>query len=94
LHAISSDEPSTFAEAEQSECWRAAMIEEMNSINDNKTWTLQDLPKGQRAIGLKWVFKLKRNKDGAVVKHKAHLVVKGFVQKQGIDYEEVFTPVE
>jgi hypothetical protein len=70
------------------------MIEEMNSINDNKTWTLQDPPKGQRAIGLKWVSKLKRNKDGAVVKHKAHLVVKGFIQKQGIDYEEVFTPVE
>jgi hypothetical protein len=69
------------------------MIEEMNAINDNKTWTLEDLPKGHRAIGLKWVFKLKRNEEGAVVKHKAHLVAKGYVQKQGIDIEEVFAPV-
>jgi hypothetical protein len=81
LHTISSEELSTFVEAGQSECWRAAMIEEMNSINDNKTWMLEDLPKGHRAIDLKWVFKLKQNEEGAVVKHKAHLVAKGYVQK-------------
>jgi hypothetical protein len=66
------------------------MIKEMNSINDNKTWILEDLPKGHRAIDLKWVFKLKQNEEGAVVKHKAYLVAKGYVQKQGIDFEEVF----
>ena len=48
---------------------------------------------GHRAIGLKWVFKLKRNEEGEVVKHKAHLVAKGYVQKQGVDFEEVFAPV-
>jgi hypothetical protein len=47
----------------------------------------------QRSIGLKWVFKLKRNEEGQVVKHKAHLVAKGYVQKEGIDFNEVFAPV-
>ena len=48
---------------------------------------------GHRAIRLKWVFKLKRNEKGEVVKHKALLVVKGYVQKQGVDFEEVFASV-
>jgi hypothetical protein len=52
-----------------------------------------ELPKGHRAIGLKWVFKIKKNEHGEVVKHKARLVAKGYVQRQGIDYEEVFAPV-
>lgn len=48
---------------------------------------------GHKPIGLKWVFKLKKNADGEVMKHKARLVAKGYVQKKGIDYEEVFAPV-
>ena len=51
------------------------------------------MPPGHRAIGLTWVFKLNRNKEREVVKHKARLVAKGYVQKQGVDFEEVFTPV-
>ena len=51
------------------------------------------MPLGYRAIGLKWVFKLKRNEEGEVMKHKARLVAKGYVQKQGVDFEEVFAPV-
>jgi hypothetical protein len=53
----------------------------MNSINDNQTWTLEDLPKGHHAIGLKWVYKLKRNEDDTVIKHKAHLVAKVYAKK-------------
>jgi hypothetical protein len=55
----------------------------MNSINDNQTWTLKDLPKGHRMIGLKWVYKLKRNEDGTVIKHKVHLVAKVYAKKIG-----------
>ena len=51
------------------------------------------MPLRHRAIGLKWVFKLKRHEEGEVVKHKARLVAKGYVQKQGVDFEEVFAPV-
>jgi len=54
---------------------------------------LVDPPAGCRPIGLKWVFKVKRDERGAVVKHKARLVARGFVQREGIDFEEVFAPV-
>jgi transposase InsO family protein len=53
LHAVSSDEPSSFEVAEQDPCWRKAMLEEMQSIEDNQTWSLADLPADRRAIGLK-----------------------------------------
>ena len=51
----------------------------MSSITKNQTWSLEVMPPGHRAIGLKWVFKLKRNEKGEVVKHKARLVTKGYV---------------
>jgi hypothetical protein len=69
------------------------MLKEMKAIEDNGTWHLADLPQGRRAIGLKWVFKVKRDKRGEIAKHKARLVVKGYTQKRGIDYDEVFAPV-
>jgi hypothetical protein len=81
LFLTSSEEPASVAEAEQNPSWRKAMLEEMNSIRDNNTWELVDLPRGHKPIGLKWVFKVKRDEHGAVIKHKARLVAKGYVQK-------------
>jgi hypothetical protein len=54
---------------------------------------LADLPPGRQAIGLKWVFKVKRDEHGAVANHKARLVVKGYVQRHNIDYDEMFALV-
>jgi hypothetical protein len=51
------------------------------------------LPSSRRAIGLKWGFKVKKDEHSTVVRHKARLVVKGYAQHQGIDYEEVFASV-
>ena len=93
LHDVSSDEPASFAEAERHPSWRKEMEEEMVSIEENRTWSLVDLPHGHRAIGLKWVYKVKRDENGAVAKYKARLVVKGYARRQGIDYDEVFAPV-
>jgi len=87
------EEPTNFQEAEEDGNWMAAMESELHSINKNGTWELTTLPPGQKPIGLKWVFKLKRNSEGEVIKHKARLVAKGYVQKEGIDFEEVFAPV-
>jgi hypothetical protein len=89
----SSGEPITFQEAEPHAAWRAAMMDEMASIEENKTWSLTTLPAGKRAIGLKWVYKLKKNSADEVIKHKARLVAKGYVQRAGVDFDEVFALV-
>jgi hypothetical protein len=93
LLLTSAEEPPTFAEAEKEANWRKAMLEEMKSIEENSTWELVDPPRGCRPIGLKWVFKVKRDEHGAIVKYKARLVARRFVQREGIDFEEVFAPV-
>jgi hypothetical protein len=93
LHAVSSDEPRSFIEAEVDPSWRRAMLEEMLAIEDNGTWYLTSLPPERRAIGLNSVFKVKRDEHDQVVRHKAKLLVKGYAQRKGIDYDEVFVPV-
>ncbi|WVZ76853.1 hypothetical protein U9M48_024780, partial [Paspalum notatum var. saurae] len=69
------------------------MLDEILSIEENNTWRLVDPHAGQRPIGLKWVYKLKKDAAGSIVKHKAPLVAKGYVQQAGIDFDEVFAPV-
>lgn len=69
------------------------MLEEMQAIERNSTWELVNAPEGKNIIGLKWVFWTKYNADGSIQKHKARLVVKGYSQQQGIDFEETFSPV-
>jgi hypothetical protein len=93
LHLAEGAEPATLAEAQAEEGWRTAMAEEMAAIKENDTWELCDLPAGQRAIGLKWVYKLKKNPAGEIVRHKARLVAKGYAQRAGVDFDEVFAPV-
>jgi hypothetical protein len=87
LHVMSSNEPTSFTEAKHSSCWRKAMMEEMDSIEENGTRSLVDLPPGRKLIGVKW------DEHGAVSKNKARLVVKGYAQWHGIDYDDVFTAV-
>ena len=66
---------------------------EMEVIKKNGTWELKILPKGGKTIEVKWVYKTKFNENGEVEKHKARLVVKGYTQRFGIDYTEVFAPM-
>jgi hypothetical protein len=70
-----------------------AMQEEIDSIHENHTWELTELLCGYCAIGLKWVFKQKKDESGAVIKNKVRLIAKGYVQWAGIDFDEVFAPV-
>jgi hypothetical protein len=80
LHLACDDgEPQSFTEAERNATWRATMQSKMNAVEKNRTWELADLPRGHSVITLKWVFKLKRDEAGAIVKHKARLVARGFL---------------
>lgn len=65
------------------------MIKELESIEKNLT----HLSSGHKPIGLKWVYKLKKDNESNIVKHKAGLVAKGYVYSQGVDFEEVFALV-
>lgn len=87
------EEPVSYSQAMTEKTWKIAMKNEIDAIEKNNTWKLVELPSGHKPIGLKWVYKLKKDAEGNVTKHKARLVAKGYVQKQGIDFEEVFAPV-
>jgi len=72
--------------------WELAMKEEMKSLEKNKTWHLTKLPTGKKALQNKWVFRVKDEHDGTK-RYKARLVVKGFQQKEGIEFDGIFSPV-
>ena len=88
--------PASYAEAikrEDADLWQAAMDDEIASILANQTYTLEPLPAGYKALPCKWVYNFKHDGQGNITRYKARLVVKGYLQREGIDYNEVFAPV-
>ncbi|KAH9652496.1 protein kinase domain-containing protein [Citrus sinensis] len=73
--------------------WRKAMEDEITALEKNNTWTLTHLPDGKKAIGSRWVYKIKYQSDGTIERYKARLVAKGYTQTEGIDYHATFSPV-
>nr|XP_016451574.1 PREDICTED: uncharacterized protein LOC107776213 [Nicotiana tabacum] len=82
-------EPINFDEFITDKRWRQAMEEEIDSIEKNNTWELTTLPKGNRAIGVKWVYMTKKNADGDMERYKAQLVTKGYKERQCISDKKV-----
>jgi len=70
------------------------MDEEMAALDANATWELVVLLEDKKAIGCKWVYKVKHNANGSMNRYKARLVAKGYAQTYGIDYEETYSPVD
>nr|GFC45266.1 hypothetical protein [Tanacetum cinerariifolium] len=90
---LSQEESKRVHQALKDPSWIEAMQEELLQLKKQKVWVLVDLPHGKRAIGTKWVFRNKKDERGIVVRNKARLVAQGHTQDDGINYEEVFTPV-
>lgn len=71
-------EPKNFSEAVKDEKWRAAMSEEFDALMRNGTWDLVPPEAATNVVGCRWIFRIKRNPDGTIVRYKARLVAKGY----------------
>ena len=89
-------EPKTYQEVlkhENKTEWLKAMKEEMKSLHENHTYDLVKPPKGKKILKNKWVFRRKNDGNSSQPRFKARLVVKGFDQRKGVDFDEIFSPV-
>ena len=73
--------------------WIQAIEEEMRALQKNDTWVLVPFPKGKKTMGCRWVFFVKHKADEMVERFKARLIVKGYTQTYGINYQDTFSPV-
>ncbi|KAL0427609.1 UNVERIFIED_CONTAM: Retrovirus-related Pol polyprotein from transposon RE2 [Sesamum latifolium] len=85
--------PASSSSSIRDSSWREAMKAEIDALERNGTWTITDLSLDKKAIGCKWVYKIKYNSDGIIEHFKARLIVLGKNQVEGIDYHETFAPV-
>ncbi|CAI7922278.1 unnamed protein product [Closterium sp. NIES-54] len=89
-------EPKTLAEAlsgPDAEKWKQSMKEEYDSLLENETWELCELPPGKKAISSKLIFRHKYGPDGELTRYKSRPVAKGFQQTKGKDFDEIFAPM-
>lgn len=87
--------PTTYQEAvcsPEKANWKRAMDKEIDQLK-KETWDLVPLPDGAKKVKAKWVYSAKTNAEGKVIRYRARLVAKGYLQRPGIDYDEVFAPV-
>jgi hypothetical protein len=93
MSSINDVEPSSFEEANKLQVWKDAILEEYRSILKNNVWDIVQRPKDKSMVSSKWIYKIKHVSDGSVEKFKARFLARGFTQKEGIHYDETFSPL-
>jgi len=91
---IDGGKPECFEEAlesDEKQQWLDVMQDEMKCLHDNHTYDLVKLPKGKRTLENMWIFKVKQDANSTFPKYKTKLVVKGFRQKKGVNFNEIFS---
>ncbi|GKB15425.1 ribonuclease H-like domain-containing protein [Tanacetum coccineum] len=88
-----SSELTSYFEAVKNPNWIKAMNNEIEALNRNNTWTVCELPVGRKAVGSKWLWKIKYKSTSEIERYKARVVAKGFSQREGFNYLETFSPV-
>ncbi|KAI5347766.1 hypothetical protein L3X38_000653 [Prunus dulcis] len=81
LTVIETAKPTCYTQASKHEIWRATMVDEINALLKNNTWTLVPPSSSQNLVGCKWVFQVKHNPYGTIERHKDQLVAKDFINK-------------
>lgn len=85
-------EPPSYDQAKGSKEWQEAMRKELDALEKNRTWEITELPPGCKAIGSRWVYRIKHKADGGIDRYKARLVAKGYHQREGINYLSLSPP--
>nr|GFB80057.1 integrase, catalytic region, zinc finger, CCHC-type, peptidase aspartic, catalytic [Tanacetum cinerariifolium] len=93
ISVLSKVEPKNFKSTITKDCWFQAMQDEIYEFDRLHVWELVPQPDCVMIIALKWIYKVKLDEYGDVLKNKAWLVAKGYRQEEGIDFEESFAPV-
>ncbi|XP_057744896.1 uncharacterized mitochondrial protein AtMg00820-like [Arachis stenosperma] len=90
---LTKETPTIVQQALQCPYWKESMDNEIKALYKYNTWTLIDPPLNATIVGCKWVFAVKKNQHGEILRYKDRLVAKGFHQIEGIDYEEAYSSV-
>nr|GFD54455.1 retrovirus-related Pol polyprotein from transposon TNT 1-94 [Tanacetum cinerariifolium] len=85
---LTSVEPKTYKGALTQAFWIKSMQEELNEFERLEVWELVPRPEQVMVITLKWIYKVKLEELGGILKNKACLVTRGYRQEEGIDFEE------
>ena len=93
MSTIVQSEPGTFEEVVKHQVWKDVMNEEYESIMRNDVWDVVPRLKEKSVVTSKWLYKIKHGADGSAENFKPRFVARGFSQKEGIDYDEIFALV-
>ena len=86
-------EPKNIKEVLEDEYWLIVMQEELSQFTRNEVWDLAPCPQDANVIGTKWIFMNRLDETGNITINKAQLVVQGYTQVEGIDFDETFSPI-